>query len=155
MKSFYYSVVGVRTIVPRKIASRLGLGFGLGLRLGLEGNFSRGQLSQKRFRGKGKPIRNNVFVEVKIRYSFQLPRENKFTIPSRRLYFSLLNSTRSTFMGIITEFCYFFITLTYVPLDEQISFYRKQFSPLFSKTVTLHFSALYFPKCLCLEYVQY
>ena len=36
---------GVRTIAPEENCPRVGLGFGLGLVLGLGGNFPRGQLS--------------------------------------------------------------------------------------------------------------
>ena len=53
----------------------------------------------------------------------------------------------------ITEFCYFFFTLTYVPLmGEEILSYRKQFSPSCNKTRKLQLYALYLSKCLCLEY---
>ena len=58
-----------------------------------------------------------------------------------RLYFSLLNCTgRFIHRNIVTEFCYFFFyfTFTYVPLDELIPFYRKQFSPdLIKRKVTV------------------
>ena len=43
----------------------------------------------------------------------------------------------------ITEFCHFFFTLTFVPLDDKLPFYRKQLSPSFNKTGKLQLSTLY------------
>ena len=61
------------------------------------------------------------------------------------LFFSIKFYRNIYFHGkFITEFCFFFFfTLAYVPLDEQIRFYRKKFSPSFNKTGKLQVLALY------------
>ena len=46
--------------------------------------------------------------------------------------------------SLLQNFCISFFTLTYVPLDDQVPFQRKQFSPSFNKIGKLRFSALYF-----------
>ena len=48
-----------------------------------------------------------------------------------------------------------FFTLTHVPSDEQIPYYRKHVSPSFSKIGNLQVFALYLAKFLSLEYAQY
>ena len=50
----------------------------------------------------------------------------------------------------ILLFLFFNFTFIYGPLDKQILFYRKQFSPSFTKKEKLKFSALYLSKCFCL-----
>ena len=68
------------------------------------------------------------------------------------IFFPITFCKKMYFHGkFVTEFYSFFI-LTYVPLDEYVPFYRKQFSPSFNKTGMLQVFALYLPKCLCLEY---
>ena len=56
----------------------------------------------------------------------------------------MLNSTRRfTFIESLLQNFISFFTLTNVPLDDLIPFYRKQFSLSFNKTGKLQFSTLY------------
>ena len=56
----------------------------------------------------------------------------------------------------VTEFCCsFFYSHVQLPQMNKFLFIEKQFSPQFNKTGKLQFSALHFPKCLCLEFAQY
>ena len=67
------------------------------------------------------------------------------------IFFSIKFYEKMYFHGkFITEF-YFFFTLTYVPLNEYVSFYRKQFSPPFNKKGKLQVFTLYLLQCLCIE----